>query len=176
MSIYLKYPRYKHELSLGAFKIGSVVADEYRKDTWVLNPYYSGEEGVRVTDKWHRRYRPQPGGYFVVYENGRTSYYPEATFDDCYPYPVDVLEDMLKMEVNRLPLADRTLRALLANKLLTVGDLLRHSRREIYALRGIGFNSITEIEDVLDSMGLQLSFYSSETSSPDSTDGDEGAF
>jgi hypothetical protein len=39
---------------------------------------------VIVEDWWVKKHQPQPGGYFVVYEDGYTSYSPAAAFEGGY--------------------------------------------------------------------------------------------
>ncbi|HLG97188.1 MAG TPA: hypothetical protein VKX49_12825 [Bryobacteraceae bacterium] len=38
----------------------------------------------RVTGKYYRKHQPQPGGYFVVYEDGYESFSPAKAFEEGY--------------------------------------------------------------------------------------------
>ena len=45
-----------------------------------------GEIGgiVSLLPDWHEKHKPQVGGYYVVYEDGYTSYSPAKAFEDGY--------------------------------------------------------------------------------------------
>jgi len=37
-----------------------------------------------LTDEWMKRFKPEVGGYYVVYEDGYTSYSPAKAFEEGY--------------------------------------------------------------------------------------------
>lgn len=37
-----------------------------------------------VTHEWYRRHQPEPGGYYVLYDDGYVSYSPATAFEDGY--------------------------------------------------------------------------------------------
>ena len=45
-----------------------------------------GEIGgvTTVLPDWHRKHKPQVGGYYVVYDDGYTSYSPSKAFEEGY--------------------------------------------------------------------------------------------
>lgn len=49
-----------------------------------LFPEAKGYGPIPVTADWYRKHAPQPGGYYVQYEDGYTSYSPAAAFESGY--------------------------------------------------------------------------------------------
>ena len=66
-------------------------------------------------------------------------------------------QDILKTRVETLDLSTRTLQALEAASIRTLGGLVRKKKDDILALDGIGPKGGDEISDLLDKMGLTLS-------------------
>lgn len=66
-------------------------------------------------------------------------------------------QDVLKTRVETLDLSTRTLQALEAASIRTVGGLVRKKKDDILSLDGIGPKGVEEISDLLDKMGLSLS-------------------
>ncbi len=65
-------------------------------------------------------------------------------------------QDILKTRVETLDLSTRTLQALEAASVRTLGGLVRKKKDDILALEGIGPKGVEEISDLLDKMGLAL--------------------
>ena len=64
--------------------------------------------------------------------------------------------EVLKTRIETLELSSRTLAALEAASIRTVGGLVRKSKDDILALEGIGPKGVDEIEGLLNTMGLSL--------------------
>jgi hypothetical protein len=45
---------------------------------------YPMEDAFRVDYQWAHRYKPEVGGYYVVYEDGYSSYSPAKAFEEGY--------------------------------------------------------------------------------------------
>lgn len=70
--------------------------------------------------------------------------------------PVDTTE-VLKTRIETLDLSNRTLQALEAASIRTLGGLVRKQKSDILALEGIGPKGVEEIENLLSDMNLTLS-------------------
>ena len=64
--------------------------------------------------------------------------------------------EMLKTRIETLELTTRTLQALEAASIRTVGGLVRKKKDDILALEGIGPKGVEEIVSLLEQMGLSL--------------------
>ena len=64
--------------------------------------------------------------------------------------------DILKTRIDSLDLSTRTLNALNANSIRTLGGLARKRREELLELEGIGEKGISEIKKTLAKFGLTL--------------------
>ncbi|OGI85964.1 DNA-directed RNA polymerase subunit alpha [Candidatus Nomurabacteria bacterium RIFCSPLOWO2_01_FULL_39_17] len=64
--------------------------------------------------------------------------------------------DVLKTRIDNLDLSTRTLNALTAANIRTLGGLARKKREDLLELEGIGEKGITEIKKVLGKLGLNL--------------------
>lgn len=78
-----------------------------------------------------------------------------ATTDEAVEAEPD--QDVLKTRVETLDLSTRTLQALEAASIRTIGGLVRKKKDDILALEGIGPKGVDEISELLDKMGLTLS-------------------
>ena len=87
----MEMPRYKCHKEVHALKIVAVQSDsadasaEGRETDGsarllVEAPY----SGIKVSGAWLRKHTPEVGGYYVVYEDGYTSYSPAAAFEGGY--------------------------------------------------------------------------------------------
>ena len=74
-------PKYKCHKEVWAAKITGITP--YEGDT---NGLILGEVGGRyvVTDEWIKRFKPEKGGYLVIYKGGYTSFSPAQAFEDGY--------------------------------------------------------------------------------------------
>ena len=82
-------PRYQCHKKVHALKIKEVTYDlpplegEPRGNATIA-PADEGYAPFVVDEKWAMKNRPQPGGYYVVYEDGYASYSPAAAFENGY--------------------------------------------------------------------------------------------
>lgn len=99
-------PRYQCHKEVDAFEIGSISEKgwDYR-----LVPKDEALSPVLVDTEWVKRHKPQPGGYFVQYEDGYTSYSPKTAFEQGYtlivetaPPPAPGAMDVFPDEVREL--------------------------------------------------------------------------
>lgn len=75
-------PKYKCHKTVRAAMITDVGAVSFDADTFVISLSTGGE--VAVTREWKERHNPVAGGYFVVYEDGYTSFSPGPAFEAGY--------------------------------------------------------------------------------------------
>ncbi len=72
------------------------------------------------------------------------------------PAPKETTEDVMKMPIEELKFSTRTLNALLANNIKTVGGLLKRSEAGVSELEGLGEKGLQEIKRKLKKLGLAL--------------------
>lgn len=91
-------PKYRCHKTVRAMKIREVVKHAHPDPNYddaafeasdkfegaLLLPEDEQYSPVEVSAEWYRRHKPQPGGYYVVYEDGYTSYSPAKAFEDGY--------------------------------------------------------------------------------------------
>lgn len=79
-------PRYRCHKEVHALKIREVI--HRRPDGSgpppAIVPEDEGYGMFWVTDEYIQKHNPQPGGYFVVYEDGYRSFSPAAAFEKGY--------------------------------------------------------------------------------------------
>lgn len=51
-----------------------------------------GYEPVKVFPDWAKKHRPEPGGYYVQYEDGYTSFSPQLAFESGYTIEKPVID------------------------------------------------------------------------------------
>ncbi|PID90926.1 MAG: DNA-directed RNA polymerase subunit alpha [Bacteroidetes bacterium] len=78
---------------------------------------------------------------------------PVEEFDD----EAQAMRQLLKSKLLDLELSVRALNCLKAADVETIGDLVQYSKQDLLKFRNFGKKSLTEIEDVLESMGLSFS-------------------
>jgi hypothetical protein len=79
MSDARELPQYKSHKTVHALKIASI--------EWVtgtITPADEGYEPFRVPAAYINKHDPQPGGYYVVYEDGYCSFSPSGAFEQGY--------------------------------------------------------------------------------------------
>ncbi len=76
-------PKYKCHKEVHALKIADVVTESATGRTFIV-PTDEGYERFEVDQVYIERHRPQPGGYFVRYEDGYTSFSPATAFESGY--------------------------------------------------------------------------------------------
>jgi hypothetical protein len=81
-------PRYQSHKKVWAFKIADVLdPTEDGKDSdgsRLIVPAEQGYAPFRVDAAYVRKHNPQPGGYYVQYEDGYSSFSPAAAFESGY--------------------------------------------------------------------------------------------
>ena len=90
-------PRYKCHKEVWALKIesieikrptieelDSILNGEEERDAAIITPVDKNCAPFGVSSEYLRKHNPQPGGYYVVYEDGYRSYSPAKAFDDGY--------------------------------------------------------------------------------------------
>lgn len=92
-------PRYKCHKEVWALKIASIEqapADQERMHAggdWLLIPEDKGYSPICVGhNEYVQKHNPQPGGYYVVYDDGYKSYSPAKAFEDGYALILSVNE------------------------------------------------------------------------------------
>lgn len=77
-------PAYKCHKIVRAAKITEI--EKHEGDGTGHQTMIFGEVGAYqfLTDAWNDRHKPQVGGYYVVYEDGYTSYSPAEAFESGY--------------------------------------------------------------------------------------------
>jgi len=85
-------PKYQSHKQVRALKIKSIVFDsdiakEQNRDTdgsAIITPEEEGYEPFKVNHEYCHKHKPQAGGYYVVYEDGYTSWSPSEAFEGGY--------------------------------------------------------------------------------------------
>ncbi|HVZ18017.1 MAG TPA: hypothetical protein VG897_12915 [Terriglobales bacterium] len=85
----VQLPRYKCHKEVSALKIKAIVVLPSRPRTRDHNTIelHFEEQGYAPIVKdpgWHQRHNPQVGGYYVVYDDGYTSFSPAKAFEEGY--------------------------------------------------------------------------------------------
>jgi len=87
-SISTPMPRYQSHKQVWALKIADVLdptIDGNESDgSRLIVPADAGFATFRVPAEYVRKHDPKPGGYFVQYEDGYTSFSPAEAFDGGY--------------------------------------------------------------------------------------------
>lgn len=74
-------PRYRCHKEIGALKIADVVPTPRGYELHFEDQRFAPHE---VSEEWTSKYWPQPGWYFVVYEDGYKSCSPAKAFEAGY--------------------------------------------------------------------------------------------
>lgn len=85
MNTSIELPRFKSHKEVRAAKIKGYerVWDDRGVCTgWMI--HFVGGGHANVGGQWMAEKRPEPGGYFVVYEDGYTSFSPAQAFENGY--------------------------------------------------------------------------------------------
>lgn len=85
-------PRYQSHKKVWALKIKAIALDaeaakaENRDTdgTAMITPEEEGYAPFKVSAEYMRKHSPQPGGYYVVYEDGYKSFSPAGAFEAGY--------------------------------------------------------------------------------------------
>jgi len=81
---HMQLPQYQCHKKVRAAKITEIKSHE--SDGTGSHTMVFGEIGGSqfLTDEWKDRFAPEVGGYYVVYEDGYTSYSPAPAFESGY--------------------------------------------------------------------------------------------
>ncbi len=79
-------PRYQSHKKVWALKIASVAIEVEGEagGAAVITPADEGYSPFVVNAEYVKKHQPQPGGYFVQYEDGYTSFSPAEAFESGY--------------------------------------------------------------------------------------------
>lgn len=85
-------PQYQCHKRVWALKIKAVtrnsvleaVSGDASQGSALITPADAGYAEFRVDAEYLRKHNPQPGGYYVVYEDGYTSFSPAEAFESGY--------------------------------------------------------------------------------------------
>ncbi len=77
-------PRYKCHKEVHALKIKSVAQHGSYMSVWVITPVDDGYEPFNVVKEFIERHNPQPGDYYVVYDDDYKSISPAEAFEHGY--------------------------------------------------------------------------------------------
>jgi hypothetical protein len=80
----VELPLYKCHKEVRAAKITGI--ESHESDGTGSHTMLFGEIGGSkfLTDEWRERFKPEVGGYFVLYADGYTSFSPAEAFEDGY--------------------------------------------------------------------------------------------
>jgi hypothetical protein len=76
----MEMPRYKSHKTVWALKIENIKADVV-SEIYELEFYDKRYSKREVTLEWLEKHEPVPGGYFVVYKGGYSSFSPADAFE-----------------------------------------------------------------------------------------------
>ena len=79
----LQFPQYKCHKIVCALKIGHV-NHNYLHGSAELHPEDKSYDNINVSRDFCRKHVLQDGGYYVIYEDGYTSWSPAKAFEDGY--------------------------------------------------------------------------------------------
>lgn len=82
MSASVEMPKYRCHKQVHALKIRDLRTNP--DGSIFIVPEESGYAPFEVSAEFVRKHQPQAGGYYVVYEDGYTSYSPAKPFEDGY--------------------------------------------------------------------------------------------
>lgn len=84
MSETTELPKYKCYKEVWAAKITQIV--EHESDGTGSRTMIFGDVGASqfLTDEWMERFKPEVGGYYVVYKDGYSSFSPAKAFEEGY--------------------------------------------------------------------------------------------
>lgn len=81
----LEMPRYRSHKIIWALKIAQVnPTPTDRAEPYVLIFEGNSYPDVEISYSWKDRFKPKEGGYYVVYQDGYTSFSPAAAFEEGY--------------------------------------------------------------------------------------------
>ena len=78
---------------IAAIAQGETVQDQFPNGSWLLK-LDGVEEPREVAHEWKQKHTPEVGGYYVVYEDGYTSFSPAEAFEAGYKRLPDGLDKL----------------------------------------------------------------------------------
>lgn len=136
-----------HE-SFGEGIVESIESDDGEK---VFRTHFTtnGIRSIRNTDSIQMITRQNPlGGYSLIYCES-----PGFEFDEYY-YTYKLIETNLE----NMYLSTRTMNVFKKNNIVTIGDLVRHTREELKKMRGFGKNCLLEVDNLLECLNLEFGY------------------
>lgn len=100
-------PLYQCHKQVRACKIAAVANGP---NGWEVIPDDRSLDAIHVSQAWVDRHAPRPGGYFVAYRDGYTSYSPAREFEEGYTL-ADALEDRRERLQRELADVERAIEA-----------------------------------------------------------------
>lgn len=103
------FPLYRCHKIVGALKIADFETSSQWPDGVTIYFEEIGFEPILVNKKWCDKHQPSRGGYYVVYDDGYTSYSPADAFEKGYtkisedlelPYPVVINANNISVRFN----------------------------------------------------------------------------
>jgi len=80
-----EFPRYLCHKEVRAVQISRIVYLPFNDGGANLMPSDSDKyDPIAVSEVWLQKHCPEPGGYYVVYKDGYTSYSPAEAFEEGY--------------------------------------------------------------------------------------------
>lgn len=88
----MEMPRYRshkivHALKIESIEFDVILAHREGRETdgqATITPEEEGFAPFKVPSAYVRKHNPQPGGYYVVYDDGYASWSPAKAFEDGY--------------------------------------------------------------------------------------------
>jgi hypothetical protein len=80
-------PQYQCHKKVRALKLRGLLTNFDKDDnpiSYLLVPEDSIFSPIACTEQWLAKHKPEPGGYYVVYEDGYTSFSPAEAFESGY--------------------------------------------------------------------------------------------
>lgn len=138
-------PRYKSHKTVWALKIATV--ELHAANGHILYPEDKRYAPFRVPDDYIQKHNPQPGGYYVLYEDGYKSFSPAKAFEEGYT----------AVKVEAITQAEGAIRSLEAQiKAIDYRDRVRAEKDELDEritklstfIGSIKFSELPELEQV----------------------------
>lgn len=83
MSTEQELPKYQSHKQVWALKIKEVMCHAAKPEGAII-PEDRGYAPIAVSKEYLEKHNPQPGGYFVVYQDGYRSFSPADAFESGY--------------------------------------------------------------------------------------------
>lgn len=84
MTVSREMPKYQCHKQVWALKIKAIGEGSSNSEFAILQFEEAGYGPLPVSADWHFKHKPEPGGYYVVYEDGYKSYSPASAFESGY--------------------------------------------------------------------------------------------